>query len=181
MKMWEAFASERLEIISPFPPEECARRILAEIDVERATAFLVKRMAGARPVVGRVNGSSILLRKRVSYNNSFQTFLTATLQPHGTGTVIQGELALHPFTRVFMPVWFGGVVLFGGAALFVRLLGLLTHHPSPAENNAWLVMVIPLGMLLFGYLLVRFGRYLARDEACFLTDFLDRILEAGSR
>ena len=28
------------------------------------------------------------------------------------------------------------------------------------------------GMLLFGYLLVRFGRYLARDDGRYLVDFL---------
>jgi len=98
------------------------------------------------------------------------------MQPQRTGTVIRGEFAMHAFTRVFMPIWFGGVMLIGGSGFVISLFAMLTR-PSGQHQRPWPVLLIPPGMLLFGFLLIRFGRYLARDEARFLTDFLRHTLD----
>jgi hypothetical protein len=127
-------------------------------------------------VVGQVTASTLRLRKRIRYNNSFQTRLTATMEPAGRGTLIRGKFALHPFTRVFLPIWFGGVLFFCAIAIVA-----LVSHPggSPQGNgNGWMFLLIPLGMLVFGLALVRFGRFLARDEQRFLTEFLRQTLDA---
>jgi hypothetical protein len=166
---------ESLQIYSPLQPDECARRLLAAIDSERSALFSFSSLFGSRPVIGRVNSSSIRLRKRIGYRNSFQTFLTAAMRPHGTGTIIQGKFSMHTFTRVFMPIWFGGVALFGVAGL---LLSIFTRS-SAQSPNTWLFLLIAPGMLLFGFVLARFGRYLARDEARFLADFLRHTLDAN--
>ena len=46
------------------------------------------------------------------------------------------------------------------------------------QQNAWLGAVNPPVMLVFGYGLIRIGRYLARHEARFLADFLIQTLDA---
>ena len=132
---------------------------------------------GSKPVIGRVTESSLRLRKRIAYRNSFQRFLTATMRPESGGTVITGKVAMHPFVRVFMTVWFGGVILIGGA-LFVSSIGSVLSSSGSQAHNAWLGLIILPAMIVFGYALVRLGGYLARDETGFLTDFLIRTLDA---
>jgi len=90
---------------------------------------------------------------------------------------------MHPFVRIFMFIWFGGVVMVGGALSFA------TVHSAPSASSSRrgdvLSVAVPLGMLGFGFALVRFGRYLARNEDKFLTDFLihtlDGILDGRER
>src|ERR1043166_3302047 len=170
--------NEGLEIYSPLPPDECAKRISLAVDPERWALFSFASLRGSRPVAGRVDNSSMRLHKRISYNNSFQTFLTATMRPHGAGTVIQGDFAMHPITRRFMPIWFGGVILIGGTGFIISLVAMLRH--SSAEQESFLPFLLgPPGMLVFGYVLICFGRYLARDEAKFITDFVRHTIDAN--
>jgi hypothetical protein len=102
------------------------------------------------------------------------------MRPEAAGTVISGEVAMHPFVRVFMFVWFGGVVLIGGT-MFIATVGSLLFGSERQSQNAWLGAVIPPAMLVFGFGLVRFGGYLARDETRFLRDFLIQTLNAHER
>ena len=170
---------ERLELYSHFPPEECARRLTAAIDSERSPFLTWASLTGKRPVAGWVKDSAFRLRKRITYNNGFQTYLTGALQPRDAGTLIGGEFGLNGFTRIFLQLWFGSIFVFMGVAYPIVLISLFTHHSAITHpNDAWVFLVFPPGMLLFGYLLVRFGRYLARDEAGFLTEFLQQTLDA---
>ena len=86
-------------------------------------------------------------------------------------------MAMHPMVRLFMFVWFGGVIIIGSTIFFATLWPMLSGSESQ-DWNAWLGVIIPPAMLVFGYGLIRFGRYPARDEARFLTDFLIRTLDA---
>lgn len=147
------------------------------MDTEHSALFSLAGLVGSKPVVGRVTETSLQLRKRIGYRNSFQSFLSATLRHEAGGTLISGEVAMHPFVTVFMFIWFGFVILIGGT-MFVATVGTLFFGPGNRHENAWMGAVIPPVMLVFGFGLVRFGRYLARDEARFLTDFLIQTLNA---
>lgn len=170
-------SSNNIQLLTPLTPTECASRLTAAIDTQRSAFISFAGFFGSRPVVGRVTESSLRLRKRIGYRNSFQSFLTATMQRGTEGTVISGEVAMHPFVRAFMFVWFSGVVLIGGT-MFIATLGSLLFGSGHWAQNSWLGVVIPPVMLAFGYGLIRFGRHLARDEAKFLTDFLIQTLDA---
>ena len=91
--------------------------------------------------------------------------------------MISGEVAMHPFVRAFMFIWFGGVILIGGT-MFVATVWTMLFSADGPRQNLWMGAVIPPFMLAFGFGLVRFGRYLARDETRFLTDFLIQTLDA---
>lgn len=83
---------------------------------------------------------------------------------------------MHPFVNAFLFVWFGGVLLCGMFTLAVlasTLFGL-----SKFQQNILIGATIPFLMLVLGCGMVCIGRYLARDEARFLTDFLAQNLEA---
>ena len=101
------------------------------------------------------------------------------MRPEGTGTVISGEFAVHPFVRVFMRIWFGGVILIGGT-VFVSAVGAILFGAA-SQGDAWVGVLVPPGMAVFGFFLIRAGRYLARNEARFITDFLINALDATDR
>jgi hypothetical protein len=150
-----------LRIYSPYTPQECAKRL--------SVTIASKRGSPSASVVGRVDESSMRLSKRISYNNSFQTFLTATMHPEGSGTVIEGKFTMSAYTRIFMSVWFGGIVLFGGIHFFISV----QHHTLPP------ILTGPPGMLLFAFLLFRLCRYLARNDVAVITDFLRQTLDSN--
>jgi hypothetical protein len=170
-------SGSEIRLFSPLSPAECASRLEAVIDSERSALFSVAGLFGSRPVVGRVTGSSLRLRKRIGYRNSFQIFLTATMQPEAGGTLISGGFAMHPFVRVFMLIWFGGVILMGGSIFVATVRGTFSVTGGHRQN-IWLGLVLPPAMLAFGAGLLRVGRFLDRDEARFLTDFLVETLNA---
>ena len=99
------------------------------------------------------------------------------MQPADNETRITGHFGMHPWTRAFMTFWFGFLILVGGSVCLGTLTRLLSPSHAPV-GTAWVGMVVPPGMLLFRFGLVAFGRYLAREEAGFLTGFLVRTLDA---
>lgn len=169
--------STALALVSPHSPAECAARLAPLIDHEGTVGLALKGMFGSKPVIGEATASSLRLRKRLGYRNSFQTHLTATLQPTGTGTLITGEFGMHPLVKGFMTVGLG--VLAIAAVPFAIYSGVsFLRSPGDDATKHLFGVLVPVAMLAFGFGLVRFGRYLARNEARFLTDFLIQALEA---
>ena len=160
---------KRLELYSALSSSDCAARLSNAIDRDGVIWW---SFGGSHPVAGRVQGPSFRIRKRISYRNSFQTFLTGSFQPQGAGTLIQGEFAMQGFTRAFIPLWF----ILGTIFFIVSLVSMLLGS-SPRDVGPWII--VPPLMLVVGVVLVRFGRHLARDEARFLTDFLQEVLSAN--
>lgn len=117
------------------------------------------------------------LRKRTGYGNSFQSNLRATIRPEAGGTAISGKIAVHPLVRVAMIVWFGAIIYLAGPA-FLRTVYSMLVGAAPAYENAGVLLVMFPAMLACGFALIAFGRYLARDETRFLTEFLIRELDA---
>lgn len=150
--------------------EACVKRLQVEIDGPWARF-------GSRPVMGRVSDSSLRIWKRIRYRNSFQTCLSAKLVEQDGRTRIGCRFSLHPFAVVFMAVWFGAVVLIGGMVIVVSTVAFLAD-PSAVPPFVWLGLAIPIVMIAFGIGLIRFGRYLARDERQFLLEFLRQTIGA---
>jgi hypothetical protein len=169
--------SNHTEFLTPLTPAQCVERLAAVVDSEQLGLFSV---AGLNPVIGEVTESSLRLRKRIGYRNSFQTYLTAALRPTSGGTVLSCDLATHPLVRMFMYFWFGIVALVGAPA-YLALLGPVTCGPAMVEEHALIGLLVPPTMLAFGLALVGLGRFLARDEADFLVEFLARTLDARNQ
>ena len=165
-----------IELRSPLSPAECTTRLLSQIDAEfYGFGFRPDRMR-AKPIVGRIDGSSLRLRRRIEYHNSFQTLLSAQMRLEGTGTFITGQFAMYPFVRGCMVLWFTGVVLFEGIAALVAFMSFQPGSILHRDEGWWLILAAPPLMLVFGAGVVKFGRFLARGEAKFITDFLVRTL-----
>ena len=76
-------------------------------------------------------------------------------------------MRLHPFTFVFMCVWFGGVIMANLVFPLAIVLDRGHFHGSP-----WAALIAP-AMLLFGWLLVsRSFSFESRKATALLSDLL---------
>jgi NAD/NADP transhydrogenase beta subunit len=66
---------------------------------------------------------------------------------------------------------------FIGGLIFITSLSSLSKETS-ADIGTIMGVLIPLGMAMFGIALLKFGKYLARDESAFLIAFLIDLLDA---
>ena len=123
---------------------------------------------------------SFQLRKRLWYSNGFQTYFYGVMRAERDGTVISGRFGTHPSHRILLI----------GAGVFFRLLeciGFLTlmrHHDEGSRasySNDMITMLGPIGVAGSMYLIVRFGRFVARDEARFLKEFVGQTLETREK
>jgi len=169
-------ARGRMELFSPYPPEECIRRISEGMQIIENMLLRSRRM-GDKPVIGTVNGFTVRLRKRIHYRNSFQTMLVAVFSPHGSGSRISCELGMHTFVRVFMIVWLTAAVGIGGPIAFAALKAWISTGAGPKQP---VDILMPVGMPIFGIVLLLFGQHLARDENAFLLQFLEETVQASA-
>ena len=152
------------DLISPLPAEQCVQRLRFKT---------AEGWSGS--IVGSVGETSFRLRKRIGYRNSFQTSLHGKIVAENGETRLHCRAGLHPFVRAFLAVWFGGVSI-GCGAVVIGAINLLRSGQLAASGWQWLA--VPFLMLGFGVVLVGSGKYLARDEADFLIDFVRRALDA---
>jgi hypothetical protein len=148
------------DLISPLPREECVQRLKMKTDPAWSDA-----------VAGSVGENSFRLRKRILYRNSFQASLSGRLIDDQGQTRLHCSVGLHPFVTVFLFVWIGIV----SVACCVMIVSLLSGA-TPAKQ--WPAAAVPLLMLAFGVGLLKVGQFIARGEADFLKDFLQRTLDA---
>jgi len=148
---------------SALPRSACADRLREAVD----SPFV---LFGKKSVVGTVGDAKATLRKRIKGRNSFQSCLRVTLADVSTGTTLECRGGLHLAVIVFMIFWMGVVVLIGGSVFLAAIIALTTTADS--EIPPAMGLVIPPSMLLFGVVLVLFGRRMARGEEAFLLDFV---------
>ncbi len=119
-----------------------------------------------KPYQGTVNMEYFNISRIIGYRNSFLPYITGRVEPLQTGSEITVIMTLHPFVMLFMAVWLGFTGLMSLLLLPALLFGWLNAAPS----------VIPLIMLLFGYLLCTIP---FRLEAIKSRKFLVRLLGGG--
>ncbi len=158
------------DLISPLPLKECLRRLRAATDGRWA-------IAGDKPVLGYVGDTSIRLRKRIWYRNSFQCWLSAKLNEENGETRLHCTIGLHPVLRRFVEIWIGLVLVAAGAVL-IKTIRVIISDAGALPSNWWLGIVVPLILLGFAVLLLTLGDYLSQDDPAFLVEFLERTIRA---
>jgi hypothetical protein len=91
------------------------------------------------------------------------------------GTVVEGYFDLTPWTRKFMRIWLGGVILLGAPIFILSVVDLI--HGSRGTNPA-VGLLVPIGLVSFGILLPKFGLLIGNSEEKFIVEFLQRALVA---
>jgi hypothetical protein len=127
----------RFTIDSPLPLATAHERLAAAIEPKRWLRF----GGGECPFEGRVDETSFEIWRIIGYGNSSRPGIRGTLVSAGHGTTVEGTMMLPLFTRVFMTIWFGGVLV----GCVVVLIAVATGARDP-------LLLIPFGMLAFGSL-----------------------------
>ena len=122
--------------------EEILKRINEIIEPQKT--FRMTGIFGSsnhRPYEGNVNGNSFSMTRIIGYRNSFLPRINGKIEKDFRKTEVNVKMRLHPFVLVFMFVWCGGVG-FGFLAFLAASIGKGAFDPA---------ILVPLGMLLFGY------------------------------
>lgn len=170
--------SSEVSLISPWPPEECVRRIQAGISNEWSGWADGPNRLAARPLAGRVTSRRLSLHKRSTSRNSFTPCFLATVHPQeGGGTLITGYFAMHPSVTVFisllsaLPACVGVVLLVMGVRALLRgdggfgLLMLLT-------------VFVPFVLTMAGVAFAKAKLSPETGEAVFMREYLLEQLDA---
>jgi hypothetical protein len=162
---------------SPMSPDAVADALRRSMDEENRTLFSLSGYKGDRDIFGEIVGNTFHLRKRRYWRNDFAPHFYGEIQSDPRGTRIVGRFDLADRVRLFMWFWLGGVVLIGGSIFVACLSDVMTgsHH---IQGDAWVGLVVPPAMVLFGILLPRFGRLMGRSEERFILEQLQNVLNA---
>ena len=166
--MGNPFRAEQRVLRTPLPPESCRERLRA-----RVGSIWNPFSSWSHPVRGRVTEKGFWIEKSIHYRNSFQTVAKGRWIPEGNGTRIDVTLGMNRFVTVFVLAW---LVAVGGVGVMWWVIDSPATDRRP-ESAPALVAAIPFLMLLFGVALVAFGRWLSRNEAPELIEFLIRELD----
>lgn len=155
--------SETIDLYSPLPPEEIARKLKAIMD---------DPMPGAKArVYGTGSQYDMTLRyARRNVQNSMAPQLDATMEPQGGGTRISGTLGQTTAGRLFPFIWHGFLSLF-------VIVGVTVAWFVPEALLFGVIFAgIPLFMMVIGAIAFRVGGKGETDKAEILA-FLQRELD----
>ena len=141
---------EQLTIRTSLSPEDAIKRIRENVEPER---HFRGWGPSEKPYQGDVLPSAFLITRIIQYSNSFLPIIRGYIQPDVNGSVIR--IMMRPRVRVllFMVFWLS---LAGLGFLFT--LGLFVNPSLQAINlnkepSSPILILIPAGLLVYGYLL----------------------------
>jgi hypothetical protein len=124
----------RFVIESPLPLAVAHARLAAAVEPKQWLRF----GGGERPFEGRVDETSFEIWRIIGYGNSSRPAIRGTLVPAGNGTTVEGSimLSLSLFARIFLIIWFGGV-----------LVGCIVALVAVANGTREPLLIIPFAVL----------------------------------
>jgi hypothetical protein len=160
------FEASRIDLVSPLARDDCVHRL-------RGLTGSFWIIFGSRPLIGRVDEISFSVRMRMKNNNmnSFQTSLYGVFEQESRQTRLRCRFGLHPTVVALIIFWIGGLSLIGAAVVVNAIV-----HSSSGSAPSLIALAGPFLMVGFAVALVKFGRYVARDEASDMLDILAKSL-----
>lgn len=162
-------AAETYDLLSPYRPEECVRRLRMVTDPRR-------RHRNNNPLIGVITDTTLRLRRRLAYRNSFQTFLFATMEREDDGTRLRCRFGMHPVAVGFLVVWFCFVIVGLGVGLTVAFDLFGIDHGL--DRPLWPAAVVPVFMAVFALFWLKFSRRLAEEDELFMIELFRFSLDA---
>jgi hypothetical protein len=144
--------------------------VLSRIDgiMERSIGWFGLLYANeGKPYHGKLEDNRFELNRNIHFRNSFLPVIKGRVNPDVQGSIILVAMRLNFCVMIFLTIWFGG--LFYG--LCSGLMEIIQAGTFAITGYAFL----PLGLLLFGYLLTMIC---FKIEAFRSTNFLSDLLEA---
>jgi len=155
--------------------------ITSQEAIDRISLFMDKskflwnfKRVGNKGFLGRIQGNNFFVYKRISYRNSFNPYLIGRIDQTDCGCNIQAEFKLNSFVRLFLIMWFAGIVFFFLLGFLVLLGGQLADSVDP---KVFVVIAVPLVMLGGGIALVHYGRKIGKKEENVLRNAFLRLFD----
>ncbi|MEN3976971.1 hypothetical protein [Emcibacter sp. SYSU 3D8] len=161
--------SETVDLLSPYRPEECARRLRTVTDPGR-------RFRGNNPLVGMIADGALRVRRRLAYRNWFQTYMFGVMERTGDGTLLHCRFGLHPAALIFLIVWFSFVIIGVGVGLAVALD--LFGVNQGIKGPLWPAAIVPIIMAVFALVWLKLSRRLAEEDELFMIELMRFSLDA---
>ncbi len=143
--------------------------------MDEPKGFSCFRDTGKKPFMGRIKGDHFFVYKKsgycansFNYTGSFNPTCSGIITNTDFGCTIHARFGIHSYMRVFAIVWFSMIVFFLLIGLLLLFSGYLTNSIGPA---AFLAVLVPLGMMVFGILMMYIGNKLGKREEQRLREF----------
>jgi hypothetical protein len=133
------------------------------MDAERRSLFSLSGYKGDRPLVGSVEGNMFNIQKRRYNRNDFAGRFYGRFEPEVGGTRIEGYFDSPEWTRWFIRIWLGLAILLG-VPVFIAAVIEVAKGAAAREQGAWVGLIVPPSLLLFGVFLPKFGRFLCQED-----------------
>jgi hypothetical protein len=163
---------------SDFDTEECVRRLIQSIDPAQRTIFSLSGYRGTALVIGWLDGNQFYLHKRRIWRNDFAPLCYGNFVTQDKGTLVECYFDLQRWTKRFMNIWLALAILIGVPIFAISVYDLFKSG-NFNDGSEYLGMVAPVGLILFGIYLPKFGLLLGKSEEDFILEFLQRILVAN--
>jgi hypothetical protein len=162
---------------SDYSAEVCLSKLAEQIDSERLTIFSLSGYRGHKAVLGSVSATEFRLHKRRYWHNDFAPVLYGNVISAGRGSRIEGYWGIPKGTRRFMRVWLILATIFSAPIFLASIWGIITGHTA-LQGSEYIGLLVPSGLVLFGFLLPKVGAVLSAAEKPFLLAFLEQTLVA---
>jgi hypothetical protein len=157
--------AKKIDIIlrSNYPPKTCLASLAEKMDIDRWTLFSLSGYGGNKPTLGRIEGNEFRLHKRRYWHNSFAPVLFGRVTEDGRGTVVEAYWATWRGPRVFIRIWLGLAIILG-TPIFLASVRDAIRFQSSAHDDLWIGLVVPIGLVLWGFLFPLLGAALGTHE-----------------
>ena len=154
--------------------EECLRRIREATDAPKLQFLFPFGRGGSKPVFANLRGNRIKLWKRKESRNDFAPCFFGVLSSEGLGSRLVGHFGMDRSVRLLIAYW----LTFSVGITVVTLPVLLDHLTHLKQGELSVFDFIPLGLVIAGIWLFKYGRRIGKPEEAFLLDFLQTTLQA---
>jgi hypothetical protein len=159
---------------SEFDVEECLRRLRETTDPPPSEFFFPFGHGGSKPQFGKFWKNQVKIWKRREARNDFGPCFHGKISPEGSGARLVGRFGMDRSVRLFMAFW----LTFAVAIALVTLPTLVEHLKHPRQGDLSVFDFIPLGLVISGILIMRYGRRIGKKDEGFLLEFLQTTLQA---
>jgi hypothetical protein len=157
--------------------EQCIERLRQTTDEQHRTLFSFSGYRGSKPILSRIEGYNFQLQKRRYYRNDLAPNFFGKVIPWGSGARIEGRFGPPRWSLVFLRIWLGFALLVAIPLCISAIRDILAGQRF-RHGDAYAGLLIPLGLVLVGWLAPRFGDWLGRNEKTFILQFLETTLAA---
>lgn len=123
--------------------DEIFKRLSEIVEPKKILRFGIFRNNSSKTYEGEFNTNSFEIQRIISYRNSFLPIINGTIEKEFDGMAIHMKMRLHVFVMIFLCIWCGVILL----ATIILLSQTFSNW------DLGLFSLIPIGMLLFAYVL----------------------------